>query len=357
MRAEAALRLSEERFKSLTELSSDYYWEQDEQFRFVARTDTGRDRGVYSNEQMRGKTSWEIPALNLTPADWAKHRADLEAHRHFRDLEIHCPLVSGEGRWVSVSGSPIFDAAGRFRGYRGVGKDITERKQTEQALHDYARRLQGVSRRLFAVEETERRNINRELHDRIGQKLAALNLNLNIIRSQLPQESLRVVSARLQDTQRLLEETAAQIRDIMADLHPPALDEYGLLAAVRTYVEAFGARLAVPITVQGDDLAPRLSLAAETALFRIAQEALANAAAHARAQRVQITLAATPDRVTLTIADDGAGFDVARAGLARASWGLAIMRERAEAVGATLRIDTGPGRGTRVVAEIGREAA
>ena len=100
-----------------------------------------------------------------------------------------------------------------------------------------------------------------------------------------------------------------------------------------------------------------LPLAAETALFRVAQGALANAAAHARATRVQVLLAATPDRATLSIADDGAGFDVAHAALAHASWGLAIMRERAEAVGATLRIDTAPGRGTRVVVEIEREAA
>jgi len=234
---------------------------------------------------------------------------------------------------------------------------ITERKRADQELRGYAERLQGLSRRLIAVEETERRNINRELHDRIGQKLAALNINLNIIRSQLPQESLRVVSARLQDTQTLLEETAAQIRNVMTDLHPPALDEYGLLAALRTYVESFGARVAVPITLHAEDLAPRLSLAAETALFRIAQEALANAAAHARAQRIQITLAATPDRVTLTIADDGVGFDAGHTMPAGNHWGLAIMRERAEAVGATLRIDTAPGRGTRVAVEIGREAA
>ena len=255
--------------------------------------------------------------------------------------------------------------------------NITERKWAEQMLYVSARRLQGLSRRLFAVEETERRNINRELHDRVGQSLSALNINLNIIRSQLPQHSLDVVGARFQDTQTLLEGTAAQIRNIMADLHPPALDDFGLLAALRTYAESSGARAAVPIAVHGEDLAPRLSLAAETALFRIAQEALANAVKHARARNIEVVLGATPECVTLTIDDDGVGFDAEHTMPARRRrrfddgvgfdtghtmpagnhWGLAIMRERADAVGAALRMESAPGRGVHVIVEIPRRAA
>src|SRR6185436_13905397 len=217
---------------------------------------------------------------------------------------------------------------------------ITESKRAELELADYARRLQGLSRRLVEVEETERRNINRELHDRVGQNLGALSINLDLIRSKLPRESLDAVGARFEDTQRLLEETATQIRNIMAELHPPALDEYGLLAALRTYVEAARARFDVSITVQGEDLAPRPPRAAEIALFRIAQGALANAVAHANARQIHVTLGATAERVRLTVSDNGVGFDATRVQPERASWGLAIMRERAEAVGATFSIDT-----------------
>jgi CheY-like chemotaxis protein len=115
---------------------------------------------------------------------------------------------------------------------------------------------------------------------------------------------------------------------------------------------ALGARLATPVVVHGEDLAPRLPLAAETALFRIAQGALANAIAHANASQIQVTLGATTVCVTLTIADDGIGFDATGVRPGRASWGLAIMRERAEGVGANLSILSAPGRGTRVVVEI-----
>ena len=253
--------------------------------------------------------------------------------------------------------SEIVDDHGRRTGVVSVVRDITERNRAEQELRDSAKRLQGLSRRLVEAEETERRNINRELHDRVGQNLAALNINLNLVRSQLPQESLPAVDGRFRDVQRLLEETAVQIRNVMTDLHPPMLDEYGLWAALRGYVEAFRARLAIPVLMEGEDLVPRLPRAAEMALFRVAQGALANAAAHAHAKRIEVALAATPGRVTLTIADDGVGFDTAHARQARASWGLAIMSERAQAVGATLGIDSAPGRGTRVVLEIERESA
>ena len=141
----------------------------------------------------------------------------------------------------------------------------------------------------------------------------------------------------------------------MAELHPPALDDYGLLAALRTYAEFFSAGAGIRIAVNGEDLVRRQSPIVEMAMFRVAQEALANAAKHARAQRIEVTLASTPDKVT--ISDDGTGFDTRRADTAGVSWGLTIIPERAEAIGARLRIESEPGRGTRVVVEVAPETA
>ncbi|HUQ76030.1 MAG TPA: PAS domain S-box protein [Burkholderiales bacterium] len=132
--AEAALAESEERFRSLTQLSSDWYWEQDEQFglKFMSRRmseRTGLDPSAYI-----GRKRWDQPALNLTDEDWARHRAQLERHEPFRDFEMERPNTDGGTRWICVSGEPIFDGSGRFRGYRGVGQDITARKQAEADL-------------------------------------------------------------------------------------------------------------------------------------------------------------------------------------------------------------------------------
>ena len=225
-------------------------------------------------------------------------------------------------------------------------------------LRESEERLRHLSRRIIEAEENERRNINRELHDRIGQNLATLNLNLGMIRSELPGETLRAVGPRMNDTHMLLGETLGHVRDLMAELRPVALDDYGLVAALRTHAAEFSKRFGIGVSVSGDDPAPRLPPPAETALFRIAQEALNNVSKHARATKVEVRIAEAKSRVVLSITDDGMGFEPPRQQPAGAqSWGMTTMRERAEAVGATLVIQSAPGRGTRVEAVMPRDAA
>jgi len=155
--AEAALAESEERFRSLTQLSSDWYWEQDETFglTFMSRRmseKTGLDPSAYI-----GRKRWDQPALNLTAEDWKRHREQLERHEPFRDFEMQRPNVDGGTRWICVSGEPVFDRSGKFRGYRGVGSDITERKEAEAELrraHDeLARKAEELQRSNAELEQ------------------------------------------------------------------------------------------------------------------------------------------------------------------------------------------------------------
>jgi diguanylate cyclase (GGDEF)-like protein/PAS domain S-box-containing protein len=130
--AEEAVRASEARFRSLTALSSDWYWEQDAEFRLTYMSSIerlGLDPAAYL-----GRKRWDQPALNLTEADWARHRAQLERHEPFRDFEIERPAEKGESVWISLSGEPIFAADRSFAGYRGIGRDITARKRSEAAM-------------------------------------------------------------------------------------------------------------------------------------------------------------------------------------------------------------------------------
>ncbi len=130
--AKKALTRSESRFRSLTELSSDWFWEQDEHFRFVRVQGAAPQKVGLSAEEALGKNLWELGALNMSESDWSAHRKLLEHSQRFRHLELHRVDTDGNSRWFSLSGIPMLDDAGVLRGYEGVGQDISERKNAER---------------------------------------------------------------------------------------------------------------------------------------------------------------------------------------------------------------------------------
>ncbi|MBI5920291.1 MAG: EAL domain-containing protein [Betaproteobacteria bacterium] len=129
-----ALNSAENRFLSLVQLGSDWYWEQDENFRFVEVSSGVHFRSNISETKPLGKTRWDLDYLDMDEAAWQQHRELLLRHESFRNLEFHRKDDQGELQFISVSGEPIFDETGRFTGYRGVGEDITERKRIEQQI-------------------------------------------------------------------------------------------------------------------------------------------------------------------------------------------------------------------------------
>jgi signal transduction histidine kinase len=209
---------------------------------------------------------------------------------------------------------------------------------------------------LAEVEEMQRQHLARELHDEVGQGLTALGLTLSIIKTQMPRNLASPLLTRLTDAVALVEKTGETIRNVMAELRPPVLDDYGLLSALRWYGAEFSRRTGIDVKVQGEEAAPRLGRPVELALFRIAQEALNNVAKHAGASEVVLREEAGPDTVRLVIIDNGLGFDQTRVGQpeGRYRWGLMNMKERAGAAGGSCRIESQSGHGTRVVVEVNR---
>lgn len=137
-----ALRKAKRRFRRMVEMSSDWYWVQDGEFRFVEVS--GLDPEL-DTDVVIGKTRWEIPGLGALPEKaWEQHRARLERHESFSDFVFLRYNRAGELRYLSVSGEPLFDEQGRFIGYHGVGKDITERAHSQKALEDSERRYRTL---------------------------------------------------------------------------------------------------------------------------------------------------------------------------------------------------------------------
>ncbi|MCY7387080.1 MAG: MASE1 domain-containing protein, partial [Burkholderiales bacterium] len=138
------LRDSEARFRNLLMLSSDWYWEQDRDFRFVdVSVEVAEQTGIETTEHI-GKTRWELPTLDVDENQWRIHREQLEAHQPFRDFTIRRPDQNGKPVYISISGEPMFDEAGTFVGYRGVGRNISEMRIAVQALRDSEVRFRTV---------------------------------------------------------------------------------------------------------------------------------------------------------------------------------------------------------------------
>jgi PAS domain S-box-containing protein len=234
--------------------------------------------------------------------------------------------------------------------------DISERKQREEKLRKSYKQLRDLAARLSEVEETEKRQIAQELHDQVGQNLTVLGINLNIIRSQISKKSAKLVDPRLRDSQELLEKTTESIRTVMSDLRPSVLDDYGLLAGIKWYIEKFSVRTNIAVKIHGKELMLRLPMPVETTIFRITQEALTNIAKHSQAQKVFINLEEKDDKVQLSIADDGIGFDSETVYKMKKEmvWGLHAMKERAEALGGKFIVESKPGKGTKIIVEIKR---
>jgi len=302
---------------------------------------------------------YQISHQRDVPCDGVEHPCPLQqvresgqavtvVHEHYR--------ADGEPRFVEVIASPLWVADGAFAGIIESMRDITERKRDEEALQHYANRLRALTARLSEVTEAERQRLARELHDQVGQNLTALGINLNILRSQTQVQEASPASSRFADSLALVEQTAESIRDLMADLRPPVLDDYGLLAAVRWHGEQFARRTRISLVVVGEEPVPRLPAHVENALFRIVQEALTNVAKHAQAHHVTVQVQTDSHILRLVVADDGVGFEARRLNRVKGGegWGLLTMTERAEAVGGRCEIESGPGQGTRVIVEVPR---
>jgi signal transduction histidine kinase len=176
------------------------------------------------------------------------------------------------------------------------------------------------------------------------------------MKALLSNETSKKLTTQFDDAQALVQDTTNQIRDIMAELHLPELEDYGLAAALETYAERIAARAHLELVADLPDLPPpRLRPDVRIALFRAAQEAISNVLKHAKATCLEISLEQQDGRVRLTVGDNGRGFETNPVSPKTApSWGLNIMRERIETIGGDIQIESKPGAGTRVTFEVRR---
>ncbi|MEK6592442.1 MAG: PAS domain-containing protein [Pseudomonadota bacterium] len=344
--AQSALRVSQERFHAFMDNIPALAWMKDGNFRYI-----------YSNRALQrffGKTGDQLSRsddFDLFAAETAAvlRRNDEKTLASEAILEVVETLhdADRQAHTLMVLKFPMRDAAGS-RFVCGVGIDISERKKMEEALQSANRRLQALSGRVLEIQEGERRHVARELHDEIGQALTAVKINLQ---SLLRQKEVKPLLASVDDCIAIVDGALGQVRSMSLDLRPSQLDDLGLVAALRWYLDRQARMAGVTVGFTADPLPRRLDAAVETACFRIAQEAVTNALRHSRAQRVWVELRQHGDELGLEIRDNGTGFDVvaARGGaVSGRSLGLLGMEERAGLAGGRLEIVSAANKGTEI---------
>ena len=255
-------------------------------------------------------------------------------------MEVSTSSVLIGGKWHAV----------------GIVRDITEPKRSEEELKKSHDTLRALSLYITDLEEAEKRRLARELHDLVGQKLTTLNMNLDFLVERLSDASRKSIGSRLHDSKVIVKQIMKLIRNVMSNLRPQILDDYGLTAAIYWYTDQFTKRTKIPIAFKEHELKKRLRPDIETNLYRIIQEALTNTAKYAHASKITITIKEKNGTVNLSIADDGIGFNPEDIHQLTEKKGLGLigMKERAESIGGKFFVQSNPGKGTNISVEVKR---
>jgi PAS domain S-box-containing protein len=345
-RAQEALRESEEKFRSIVETTNEWIWSID----------------------LRGKLTYSNPAVNailgyrpeeLLGRCWALFLHDADRLLLLNRLpEAVVQKVGWSGlvmRWKHKDGTyrhlesnalPILDAGGNLLGYRGSDRDITEQEQAKQER----RQLQL---RLVTLQEEERHRLSRELHDQMGQSLAALMLGLKSLENGGSRQGSD--GLRLHHLHELANQLAQQVHTVAADLRPTSLDDLGLETALSNYLEEWSERSRIQADLHSAGLEKRLPTYIETTVYRIVQEALTNVCKHSQARNVSVIVEHRDNRLQAIIEDNGRGFDAEAligAPVKDRRLGLLGMQERIALVGGSLNLESTPGFGTTLFVRI-----
>jgi PAS domain S-box-containing protein len=377
-RAEAALRQSESKYRLLMEQASDGIHTYDPRGNFIEANP--------KLCEMLGYTREELLRLNVAdlipPEDLASSPIRFDELQAGETILTERRLLRKDGTLlpVEISGRMINDGV-----LQSIIRDVSERKRAEEARREAygelerrveertaelaranetlkaenAERLRAeearreLLRRLVTAQEEERRRISQELHDQMGQQLAALMMGLKILNADSygRQSALNT----LRQLQELTDQLSREAHTLAWGLRPPALDDLGLHTALYNYVEEWAERSRVAVDFHSSGFEGRLPFSHETALYRIAQEALTNVLKHSGADRVSFILERRAEHVFAVIEDNGRGFDVdavTESQVRGRKLGLLGMRERAALLGGTLNVESSPGAGTSVFVRI-----
>lgn len=346
LQTENALRLSEEKFRLLVSSVRDYAI-------FILDPEGNVISWNAGAERIKGYTAAEILGKNFSNF---YPREDKDAGKPAYELKV----AAAEGRfedegwrlrkdgsrfWANVIITALKDPNGTLLGFAKVTRDITDRAMAEKRLQESERSLRKLSGQLLRIQDEERKRLGRELHDSVGQYLAALKMNLDSMRACTDSEECNKPQG-LNESVDLLEQCIREVRTISYLLYPPMLEELGLKSAIPWYLEGFSKRSGIETSLYVEPELERLPRDVELALFRALQESLTNVHRHSGSSTANVRLETKNGNVELEVSDNGKGMpqEILRgAAEAIASLGIGFrgMDERLKQLGGTLEIQSG----------------
>jgi PAS domain S-box-containing protein len=344
-RTELALRESEERLRLAFAGAQEGIWDWNLETNAVVYSSRWKEMLGYADDEIEPHISaWE---RLVHPDDRvAADRAHESVARGQPTYEAEFRLRHKEGHYIHVlsRGFPVRrEPGGPVLRIVGTHFDLTERRKREAE-----RARTELLAHLVFVQEDERRRIARDMHDQFGEQLTALSFRIGALKKAC--EPGTDLVGHVTALEAIAERLDRDVDQLVWELRPTALDDLGLRAALTNYVREWSRRADIVAELHTSGLMDeRLPSEVETALYRIAQEALNNVAKHSRARRVEVILERRSDGVLLVLEDDGVGFEQPDGGAADRGFGLVGMRERAALVGANLQVESTPGKGTTIL--------
>ena len=355
-RAEAALRQSEERYREVVETQTELIcrFARDARLTFVNPA-YARYFGR-SPEELIGSSFLEL----VPESERETVRGNIETlARTKRPIMTEHRAMAADGsiRWQQWVDYAILASDGSVTEFQAIGRDVTERREMEESLrrsegalrmsYEHIRQLAG---RLIHAQEEERARIARDLHDDLGQRVASFSIALSVMKREVPYGS-EGARRSLSQLQQQAIELAEDLRQLSHELHPSTLVHVGLLRALQGRCTEFTKETGIPVRLEVPESWHEVSDDVSLCLYRVAQEALHNVAAHARAHHVIISLVQRDQRLTMRVGDDGHGFDPTLT-TNRSGLGLVSLRERVHLLGGAFEVTSTPGTGTLITVSL-----
>jgi PAS domain S-box-containing protein len=345
----------EDRYLKVSEDAVKFYWEVDPSglITFISPL-VAKILGHESREIIGKKYIYDLCAYT-----GSEHTRQLifrifKAKSYYDGNELLCAHKRGGKVWLTISGLPIFNEGREFSGYIGVCRDISKRKEAEEAntknleqIKKYQKKLKNLNYELAVAEERERRKIAEHLHDGLGQTLSIASIKLSaLINEELPEN----VKAILHESSELISEGIAESRAMVYDLSPPILYELGLVAAIKWKVEQIEKNFGINTDFESGEAQISLDSDSIVLLFRIVCELMNNSIRHSGADLVKVKIHQDPKKIDIMVIDNGKGFDYNReSNLSEiGGFGLFSINERLDTLGGSLVIDSVPNHGAKI---------